>query len=297
MKNLFSCAILIWLISSCDTVKYKDAKVAPTVIPAATDTLNGIDFEQKIFLEDYTGHTCGNCPFAADEVKKLVAQYGTRVVVMAIHVGNFALPSLNPNKPSYKEDYRTSVGNNLDDKFKASDGGLPKGTINRKRFTASQAVSILNFTEWGTRISQNLALPGNGVGIKIEPALNRATRVIDLKSKVFFKSGFNGNLKMAVYLVEDKIISWQKYYPTPSVTIDSARYEHNHMLRAGLAPKNGNYLLSAANVFLANQSYETEWQGIVPEAALAENSKIIFVLTNADTEEVIQVTQEDLIAK
>ena len=300
MKNLVQIVFLIWIATACDTIAYKDARIALVVVPVDTtkqDTLNGIDFEQKIFLEDYTGHTCGNCPYAATEAKRLIAQYGGKVIVMAIHVGIFASPSLNPNRISYKADFRTAVGNSLDQKFKASDGGLPKGTINRKKFTSSQAVSVLNYTEWATRISQSAALPGNSVGIKIEKTFNRSTRVIDLNAKTVFKSGFSGNIRMATYLVEDKIINWQKFYPTPSVTIDSARYEHNHLLRAALAPKNGNYALSASNLYVANQSIETEWQGVLPEGVLPENSKIIFVLINAETEEVIQVSEEDLLAK
>jgi hypothetical protein len=118
-----------------------------------------------------------------------------------------------------------------------------------------------------------------------------------MKVKTFFKTEFSGNIRMASYLIEDKIINWQKFYPTPSITIDSARYEHNHMLRGGLAPKNGNYSLSPSTNFLAKQSIETQWQGVSPEAVLPENAKIIFVLTNADSEEVLQVAEVDLVAK
>ena len=294
MRNLFS-FILFSIILGCDTVAYKDARVTPTPILAPKDTVDGINFEQKIFLEDYTGHTCGNCPGAATEVKKLMDQYGKRIVVMAIHAGNFALPVLNPNKTSFKEDFRTSVGNDLDDKFKASDLGLPKGTVNRKKFTTGGSVSVLNYTEWGTRISQIFAAQGNGVGIRIDPILNTSTRVIDLKAKVIFKAAFSGKVNMMAYLVEDKIINWQKFYvPT---TFDSARYEHNYMLRAGLYPKNGDYALSATIEFSADQSIETDWQGTLPGNVVPENSKIIYVLTNGNTEEVIQVAEVNLISK
>jgi thiol-disulfide isomerase/thioredoxin len=307
MKNLPIFIFLIGFAIACDTVAYKDAIVKPEVVPVDTmpqvdttsevDSILGVDFTQKIFLEDYTGHTCGNCPYAATQAKKLQEQYGNRIIIMAIHVGNFAVPSINPNKPSYKADFRTSIGNSLNDRAKAVEAGLPKGTINRKKFTSAPAISVLNYTEWGTRINQIFGLPSNNIGIKIVHTFNTATRVVDMKVKAFFKTEFSGNIRMASYLIEDKIINWQKFYPTPSITIDSARYEHNHMLRGGLAPKNGNYNLSPSINFLAKQSIETQWQGVAPEAVLPENAKIIFVLTNADSEEVLQVAEVDLVAK
>ena len=62
--------VLFW---ACDTVSYRDAyEVQPPVVPdTSTKDSNALDYTRKIFLEDYTGHTCGNCPFAAEEAKKM----------------------------------------------------------------------------------------------------------------------------------------------------------------------------------------------------------------------------------
>ena len=182
MKNLLIFFFLIGFAIACDTVAYKDAIVKPEVVPVDTtpvvdtlpfidttiskdttpvkepeipkDSIYPIDYENRVFLEDYTGHTCGNCPYAAQEIKKLETQYGKKIIAMAVHVGEFAKPSPNPNKTSFKADFRTTIGNSLDDKFKATNAGLPKGTINRIKFTGSPL--LINYTEWNQRVASLL---------------------------------------------------------------------------------------------------------------------------------------------
>jgi len=305
LKSTIGIILIAFSFSSCDNIAYKDAKEnpQPIVIPVV-DTTKGdstqnltykpvTNFEQRVFLEDYTGHTCGNCPFAAAEATRLHGVYKEKIVIMAIHCGQFAKPNINPSITSFKADFRTPIGDALDSKFGASNAGLPRGVVGRKKF-ATTKVSLLSYTEWGNKANQILSTPGFGVGLEINPKYNSGTRSVILYVNSAFNKAYSGEIKMSAYIVEDKIFNWQKFYPSPGVTKEIENFEHNHMLRVGLAPVNGSYSLSSTNSFAAGQSVKTEWQATLPVAVVADNAKIIFVLSNALTEEVIQVSEEDL---
>ena len=322
MKNLVL-LLFISFLYGCDRVAYKDAyeNPAPIVIPIDTakeDTTNPIDtvigdttktdtvvtykavtsFLQKVLIEDFTGHTCGNCPFAAKEAKKIEELYGERVITMAIHCGQFAVPVQNPNDVKFKTDFRTPVGTALDIKFGASNAGLPRGIINRKKFTTSPKVSLLNYTEWGTRVNQIVSLPqGNGIGLTINPKFDSVSRSINVYVSTKFERAFTGKIKMTGYMVEDKILNWQKFYPSPGVTENIEFYEHNHTLRGDLNPKNGKFDLNNGAPIGQNETFKIEWQGVLPSVVVSKNAQIIFILSNSETDEVLQVAEAPLSSK
>jgi len=309
MKILSALICVICFASACDRVPYKDAYENPTPI-FPTDTLqndssetdsagnstylNVTNFDQNVLLEDYTGHTCGNCPYAATETQKIEAFYGKRVVVMAIHCGQFAKPNLNPNETSFKADFRTSIGDELDNKYGPSNAGLPKGIANRKKFSSTK-ISLLNHTEWGNRVNTLISQQGNGVGLRINPKFNSTTRKIRLYAKAAFKMAYSGKLKMATYIIEDSIVSWQKLYPTPSTSIEIENYVHNHVLRSGLSPGSGSFELTSSSEIIENQSYKSEWFGVLPVNVKVNQAKVILILYRSDNDEIVQVTEEKLV--
>src|SRR5690606_27366869 len=90
---------------------------------------------RKALLEDYTGHTCGNCPAAAESAHQLAEQYGDKLVLMAVHAGFFS----RLKNPDYLTSYTTSVGNDWDGSkgFGVSAVGNPNGMVNRKAYDGS----------------------------------------------------------------------------------------------------------------------------------------------------------------
>ena len=70
---------------------------------------------QKILIEDFTGHTCQNCPEAAEELHTIQSNYPSQVIGIAIHAGFFAEPENNDT--SFTTDFRTEKGNSIHDKF------------------------------------------------------------------------------------------------------------------------------------------------------------------------------------
>ena len=54
------------------------------------------DFIQKYLLEDFTGHTCLNCPKAHTIMKDMQDAMKDTLICMAVHCGNFAEPGDAP---------------------------------------------------------------------------------------------------------------------------------------------------------------------------------------------------------
>ena len=139
----FGLVFILVIFYSCDKIEkpYKEQVNVPV------DTSNGegdtINWVQKAVIEDYTGHRCGNCPRAHEELRSLITTYGDKIIPIALHVGYFAQPAGG----EYTADYRTSIGDEYDNFYGASDVGLPQGMVNRKEVGGSP---ILAHSEWGT---------------------------------------------------------------------------------------------------------------------------------------------------
>jgi hypothetical protein len=282
-------ALLFW---SCDTVPYQDAYEAqpPVIVDTTKNDSNALDYTQKVFLEDYTGHTCGNCPFAAEEAKRLEERYQGKVIVMAIHCGFFARPNLNPSSNKFKADFRTPVGDALDNQFGPSAAGLPKGIIQRKAFDGQTNISLLSSSVWDGKILEVINQPSNEIGIRLKASLSGNS--VSLTTDVAFRKSYSGKIKQAVYLVEDSIVSWQKFYPSPGVTEEIEKYVHMHMLRGTLNPSNGVSFLSDQAEYQSGDSFSKVWSGPIPNlnpAIKVKNAKLVYVLYRDENWEVLQV--------
>lgn len=277
-------------LGSCDVIPYKDAKEI-RVINVDTNTAEEMA-KKVILLEDYTGHTCGNCPSAAREAKRLEGLYPGRVVVMGVHVGFFAKPK-NYSNGSYRVDYRTPAGDALDAKFGCSAAGLPKGLVNRGRFGKS-AVDVMGSTEWEARIAQVLAEEPIGIKLDVTPTFSVSNRSLSVTVDTKFQKDYAENLKMAVYLIEDSIVSWQKEYDTNfSPTEDVQNYMHMHVLRTDLSPVSGSDIVTSSPA-TASTILKSTWTTVLATSIKEKNCKVIAVLFKADNDEVIQTEEVHL---
>ena len=132
--------------SSCDTIEDPqvpsygdlDTSLYPGpgfyVFPEFDETYPSI--VENILIEDYTGHTCGNCPGAAIIAHDLKESHNGRVIIASVHASpgsGFQEPNEpdDPDYPMYSHDFRTPAG---EDYVADIDGfiGNPMGMVNRK---------------------------------------------------------------------------------------------------------------------------------------------------------------------
>jgi len=230
MKNYLLLSLLFTVFYSCDVVEtpyMNDAGTTPIDTSSA--------FVQKILVEDFTGHTCQNCPSAAVELKNLQDLYGDKVIGIAIHSGGFAEPEdLTSNKFTY--DFRTAAGNDYYSTFEIV--GLPIGLVNRIGYPDNTHKK--NWAEWQGFVQSALQKTPK-LGITIDSKMNGGrTGNIDISIEVLEE--LSGLYYLVVCLTENNIINWQK-----DGANDNEFYEHEHVLRAALGNSWGELLKTDQN--------------------------------------------------
>ncbi len=283
MKNsiLFASLIAIASLSSCD--KITEPRVKQTQVVGSqfvTKTNASVAHFKKVLLEDYTGHTCGNCPAAADVAHQLAAKYGDSLVVLAVHAGFFSKVKL----PEYPASYTTTAGNDWDATF-IGNAGNPNGMTNRKNYAGNGVVN--KETKWPTTVSLALKDP-MVVRINLETKYDTVVRSLSTNINAKFLSSYSNGTKLSAVLMEDGIIGAQTDYRVSPDLVEE--YEFEHMLRKSLNDSWGVVLKDAP--IAANDSVLVSYPNVGLEATFNDKkiSLVVFVY-DATTKEVLQVEQ------
>lgn len=218
MKNTIILALLVFTFTSCDKVKQPNQnpnKVASCTLnsPIVKNNFSS-STGRKILLEDYTGHTCGNCPRAARKAESLVATYGSQIIVVANHVSaQFGAPVADT---LYREEFRNPTSTEWDDFFKFSTTpGLPRGAINRVT-PYSQPDQA-----WPTLAATAINQP-QSAKLDMTTTYDPTQHLLNVKVKTTFLQTFTTSVMLSIVLTQDSIIADQKDYfpPTGSVVVD-----------------------------------------------------------------------------
>ena len=122
-----ACLTAVLGISGCDTVDqpFKNAINVDWASVVYGDTVR--QTESTVYIEDFTGHTCKNCPKATKVLVKLDSLYGDRVVPLAIHARSSGFSNADT---SYPTDFSTPESESLWNYF-GPPIGLPNGMVQR----------------------------------------------------------------------------------------------------------------------------------------------------------------------
>lgn len=257
------------LIAGCDIVNEPYRQNAEPI-----DTTKVV---KKVLIEDYTGFKCGNCPDAAVKAHEIYDIYPNNVIILAVHAGYYAKPDLPPSK--YVYDFQTPEGNELNTYFKVNQN--PIGMINRVK---SNNVQLQNIANWASLTAVEIAKPVElklGLTAEYDPTTRKITAKADLK---YLNKASSKNY-LCMYITEDKIIQYQKWYNhIPEMITD---YEHNHVLRASMNTAWGELISNSAiangTVFTKNYEYtissDKDWK--------PENLKIIAYVYDRDQDDYV----------
>jgi thiol-disulfide isomerase/thioredoxin len=290
MKTLIKTIICILSISSlisCDQIDSdiianygKEINTAPPDTGTGEDTTTEVRM-RKVLVEDFTGHTCPNCPRAATELKTLETLYGEKIVAIALHVSNnFA----EPQPPTYTADYRTPEGTEIDDFFNVSLAGLPKGMVNRRFVQGSR---IISYQSWGSEIGSFINTPLDA-WISMTNTYNASQNKVTTDLMIDFENSINDEVKLCVFLVQDSIISPQKDLDSPTGKVID--YVHMHMLRKALTSAFGESIITnpTADTPEISKSYSL----VLSADQIPEHCKIVAYIYKASTYEIIQVQEK-----
>jgi hypothetical protein len=246
-RNFILIVLAAFAFIACDKVKHpiEDPKafepppppscVIPHVVKTNSLTMNF----RKVIVEDYTGHTCGNCPRAAENATTIVSKYGDSAIVIAVHAGNQFSP---PELPDYPEDFRTPCGTDWDNFFGMSSAGLPKGCVNRSQIPYPQPR-----TSWSVTVDNILNNPQDAK-ILVTTTLDTTQMLVNIDTKTTFLKAFPATtVNICIVVTEDSIVASQKdYFPPSGVTVingdERPDYEFEFMLRGSVNGSWGDLL-------------------------------------------------------
>jgi len=221
------------LFTSCDYVSNpypeknanitSDTAACPSTFPTVTTHI------KKILMEDYTGHTCANCPRAARSIAACDLLYPGQINALAIASGSLAAPTT-----AYPTDFRTTVGTTYDNFFGASNFGLPEGMINRKNYNDS-TFTHLKFYPYQTYVG---GIVGETSVMDLQIALNynSSTRKVSCSVRDSALSAISGTYRLAVVISQDSIIDFQDDIDVSPFPGTVTNYVHRHMLRDAITP-------------------------------------------------------------
>lgn len=248
---------------------------------------------RKAFVEDYTGHKCGNCPEAAIVLKALVTQYGKKVVPIAIHAGSFAATTPIAYYPT---DFRTPAGNAYNAQFAFA--LYPNGLVNRRGYGTSSFIKA--YTVWGSEVSQMITQSAL-FEIKIHNAFDLGNN--NLSTDVTVKSlNYNtGTYKLVLLLTEDSIVAEQLDYSITSGSQLDTNYVFNHVLRGAINSTWGDAIFTTATKADLNDSIVKSYPNFIVSPNFRSNKcHVIAYVYDADPSsptyyEVLQVEEAKLI--
>ena len=240
---------------------------------------------RKVLIEDFTGHTCQACPNAHRKATDLLNTYGEKLVVLAIHADFWAAPYPS-GAPYFTYDFRNAVSTQITTDFGVIGQPFPKGMVNRMLDSVTGNRLILDWSAWASRLSDWYSRPADA-GIDMSATYNAGNRNISASVDVKILKDLSNPSKLAVYFIEDSIIQWQK---DGSTNVQS--YVHNHVLRGSL---NGTYGEDIGTLNAGDEVSRTYSNTLTPNDAVPEKVKLVAILTDAVTKEVIQVEEIDLL--
>lgn len=296
LKSTILAIAAAFVIASCDKLE------APYVIhnePIDTAACPVPDFPtvtahfKRAFLEDYTGHTCVNCPHAAVIARELKEHYKDSLVVIAVHAGFYAKPS--SSDPVWAYDFRTPAGTEWDDFFKVGAIGNPNGMVSRKGYTDNQ--QVLSPSAWANAVKNTVA-EAPLLDLQLITEYDATEDKLCIHTKTTFLQTISGrSLDISVIITEDSIVQAQKNNdplvgPTPNI-LD---YVNMHVMRGAVNGTWGTPILLKENTSSTPviNTFRTAFAGFNLNTMVPKNCRVVAFVYDTDTKEVLQAAESEV---
>lgn len=228
-------------------------------------------YTQKVLIEDYTGTWCGWCPRVTNAIELVLAE-SNNVVPVTIHCSSGS--AIDPFNFADKGLLYSEFGIT----------GFPTAKINRTLTWAYPENS-----SQGTNQVLNKLLAQAPLGIGISSVLSGGDLAIDIDMEFLLDLS---DLKLVVYIVEDKLIKTQvNYTDLYGGYSNLVNFEHNHVLRHCITDLFGNSISSSVST--ANNTYHQSFHFDVSNSDIssAENIYIVAFVVNGSTKKVLNVQE------
>ncbi len=247
------------------------------------------DYNEKIFLEDFTGFRCTNCVPATVTATNLKAAHPNRLSIAGVHCTPFFAAPLttDPSEPFFK-DFRTPSGEEFFDYYEMA--GLPNGAINR---LGSDGNKYIPFAQWTDRVNALLAENDPEVYISIENITvdeENQELIVDVYAKPLIRSDIDYLINLSV--TEDDIPEAQKDSNTPGGTIYD--YVHNHVFRGSAYGPWGIDAFPGSIDLFTDEVLSYKLRMDINPVWNLDNCEILVFISKSSNREVVQVEEAHL---
>ena len=295
MKKIFIPIVIAFVavvFACCDKIEgpFYEAIINEDVFVNIFPPLDLNTVYRKVLLEEYTGHSCTNCPDGHQKLEQLHEIYGDTLITIGLHTGAYARPT-----NSRPHDFRTAAGDALATEYGIS--AWPTAIVNRQK-NSSGGLAISN---WQSAI-QNVDRSTVSAAIQMVNQFNTTDSTLKVNVKVTVLEDCDNPVYLALYLVEDGIVSPQLY---GNETIDD--YVHNHVMRGDI---NGTYgetltnngFLYKGETHLYAKSISLKYRSLNPDPANdshlvqpnIDNCYVVAILYDKINSEVLQVEKMNI---
>ena len=270
----FSVFLLLAVGAAC-------TEIGPTITPLEDSGTPSTPVVQRVFVEEFSGVRCVNCPAGSAEIARLESLYPGRLVVSSIHAGFFS----NPYAEN-RYDFRTPEGNNLLNLL-GQPLGYPSAVINRRKFEG-EADLQLSRAQWAGFIAEELGKPPQ---LDLRMAVNYDSTRRELRADLDVVRLVQGlsteGLRLSVFMTESNIADMQL-----GPDGKNPEYLHQHVLRRALTPYDG----SPVGEDLGTRStVRRSYTFLLPSNWNASNCRIIAVAHRSGSSwDVLQVIEKRL---
>ena len=292
MKRYFILLVLFVAVldfSSCD-------KIDPPYIDGDTGTVDTVECPiptfpvdtnhiKTVLIEEYTGHTCVNCPSAGVVAHDILEDYGDSVILIAIHAGYFA----QVESPNYTLDLNTTVGTELHTNFGISNN--PAAIFNRK--TIGGSLIFESYTGWETTfLTAQDTVPV--LDMQMIAIYDEDDNDACIHIQTEYLVNLNRPLKISVYVTEDSLVGYQRNNNSSvGTTPEIPDYVFMHVLRGAV---NGTWGtdLSTTDVPAGTKKISS-FKLVLNSLWKPEHCHLVAFVYDANTQEILQATQVKLI--
>ena len=263
--------VVLFVFSACE-------KVSPPYKEDGGGHGGGDSVVKNVLLEDYTGHTCVNCPTAAALAHDLKNLYGDRLIVIAVHAGYFA----KPHPGIFENDYTTEAGNVWNIYFGFQN--YPSGMVNRVPNSPGDYIVVKD--KWGLKISEEMDKEPEAK-MSITNSFADGNVTIDVSAE--FLKPMTSTYSLTVCITEDNIVSAQKNEnPDVGETPVINDYVFMHMMRGAVNGAWGENIFG--NTVEVGKKYTKKYQYTI--TGEPENSHVVAYIYDNETKAVVQVVEE-----
>jgi hypothetical protein len=302
MKNYLNYCLItilgtVLFLSSCDRVEnplvVRDTSLNwslypnsdTTTYPWPTWTANA-NTTLNVMLEDYTGHTCTNCPAAAVIAKNIEDSKGGKVTVVSVHASTTSGFQL-PEPPELPLDHRTEAGTEY-----ATAMGLtfnPAGMVNRNIYSSNYYTFD---SEWSGYVDAELT---NSPDFNIQVQFNHypSTNGLFIHTEVEALNAVSSDYNVIVMLVREHVEAPQK----ETGGVINEEYEHHNVLSDNINDTWGTPIITggigAGEKIYNNYTYQLP-DPISDTTYNVNNLSLVTVVSDRNTYQIKQVVKTEL---